>query len=75
MKHLNKWFITAFAGIAIFSSCVDEIKFGDSFLEKAPSSGELNQILFLEKLNMPVRSFGRLIINFILVYLIIGIPE
>ncbi len=44
MKHLNKWFITAFAGIAIFSaSCVDEIKFGDSFLEKAPSSGELNQ--------------------------------
>lgn len=37
MKHLSKWFIAAFAGVALFaSSCVDQVKFGDSFLEKAP---------------------------------------
>lgn len=35
MRHLTKWFIIAFAGVTIlFASCVDQIKFGDSFLEK-----------------------------------------
>lgn len=44
MKHLTKWFIAAFAGISILSaSCVDQIKFGDGFLEKAPEAGDLNQ--------------------------------
>ena len=37
MKHFSKWFIAAFVGVALFvSSCVDQVKFGDSFLEKAP---------------------------------------
>lgn len=37
MKHLSKWFIATLAGVALFSSsCVDQVKFGDSFLEKAP---------------------------------------
>ena len=39
MKHLEKWFIMAFVGVTTATSCVDEIKFGDSFLEKAPSVG------------------------------------
>ena len=33
MKHLSKWFIATLAGVALFSSsCVDQVKFGDSFL-------------------------------------------
>ena len=44
MKKLTKWFIATFAGVSIlFSSCVDQIKFGDSFLEKAPDTGDMNQ--------------------------------
>ncbi len=44
MKHLTKWFIAAFAGASILSaSCVDQIKFGDSFLEKPPTTNDLNQ--------------------------------
>ena len=44
MKKLTKWFIATFAGMSIlFSSCVDQIKFGDSFLEKAPDTGDMNQ--------------------------------
>lgn len=44
MKNLTKWFIAALFGLSVFSvSCVDPVKFGDSFLEKAPSSGELTQ--------------------------------
>lgn len=37
MKTINKWLI-AFVGVIAFSvaSCVDDIKFGDSFLDKAP---------------------------------------
>ena len=36
MKHLSKWFIATLAGVALFSSsCVDQVKFGDSFLENA----------------------------------------
>ena len=37
MKHLKKWFIIAFVGATLATSCVDDIKFGDAFLEKAPS--------------------------------------
>lgn len=44
MKHLTKWFIMTFAGVSIlFASCVDQIKFGDSFLEKPPTTNDLNQ--------------------------------
>ena len=44
MRHLTKWFIIAFAGVTIlFASCVDQIKFGDSFLEKPPTTNDLNQ--------------------------------
>lgn len=37
MKHFEKWFIIAFVGATLATSCVDDIKFGDAFLEKAPS--------------------------------------
>ncbi|MDO4163144.1 MAG: RagB/SusD family nutrient uptake outer membrane protein [Bacteroides sp.] len=44
MKNITKWSIAALFGLSVCTvSCVDPIKFGDSFLEKAPSSGELNQ--------------------------------
>lgn len=39
MKLQNKWFIGLMVGTAVSlvsTSCVDEIKFGNSFLEKAP---------------------------------------
>ena len=39
MKLQNKWFIGAMLGAAVClvsTSCVDEIKFGNSFLDKAP---------------------------------------
>ena len=43
MKHLSKWFIATLAGVALFSSsCVDQVKFGDSFLEKAPGNARYN---------------------------------
>ena len=52
MKKLTKWFIATFAGMSIlFSSCVDQIKFGDSFLEK---------------LIMRVHSCGKHIVNYIM---------
>lgn len=42
MKHITNWFIAALMGISVVSvSCVDQIRFGDSFLEKAPSGGDL----------------------------------
>lgn len=44
MKKQIKWFISACTGATLlFSSCVDQIKFGDSFLEKAPNTGDMNQ--------------------------------
>lgn len=46
MKHLTKWFITAFVGAVTATSCVDEIKFGDSFLEKAPSVAVTQDSIF-----------------------------
>ncbi|WP_333697207.1 RagB/SusD family nutrient uptake outer membrane protein [Bacteroides congonensis] len=47
MKHLSKWFIAAFAGVALFaSSCVDLVKFGDSFLEKAPGVAVTQDTIF-----------------------------
>ena len=50
MKKLTKWFIAAFVGgMLLFSSCVDQIKFGDSFLEKAPSTGDMNQDTIFSK--------------------------
>lgn len=35
MKHFEKWFIIAFVGATLATSCVDDIKFGDAFLEKS----------------------------------------
>lgn len=61
MKRLTNWFIAAFVGIVVFSSCVDQIKFGDNFLEKAPDTGDMNQDTILEKLNMRVLFCGALI--------------
>jgi len=47
MKHLSKWFIAAFTGVALFaSSCVDQEKFGDSFLEKAPGVAVTQDTIF-----------------------------
>ncbi len=47
MKHLSKWFITVFAGVALFSSsCVDQVKFGDGFLEKAPGVAVTQDTIF-----------------------------
>lgn len=46
MKHLEKWFIMAFVGVTTATSCVDEIKFGDSFLEKAPSVAVTQDSIF-----------------------------
>lgn len=44
MKQLTKWIMTAFVGSSVFfASCVDEIKFGDSFLEKPPTTNDLTQ--------------------------------
>ena len=44
MKHITTWFIaTLVTGAVISTSCVDPIKFGDYFLDKPSSSGELNQ--------------------------------
>lgn len=42
MKHIRKWFIAMLVGTSVISvSCVDQIRFGDSFLEKEPSGGDL----------------------------------
>lgn len=47
MKHFSKWFIVAFVGVALFvSSCVDQVKFGDSFLEKAPGVAVTQDTIF-----------------------------
>ena len=47
MKHFSKWFIVAFVGLALFvSSCVDQVKFGDSFLEKAPGVAVTQDTIF-----------------------------
>ena len=72
MKYLTKWFIMAFVGVSIlFASCVDQIKFGDSFLEKPPTTSDLNQDSIFGKA-MLVLFFGILIAKCISVYLIIG---
>ena len=56
MKKYNKWIFNVASGLALTSviatSCVDEIKFGNSFLEKAPG-GWLQKIPYLTMLNIP----------------------
>ena len=45
MKLQNKWFIGAMLGAAVClvsTSCVDEIKFGNSFLDKAPGGNAVS---------------------------------
>lgn len=50
MKNLTKWFVAAFIGVTlVLSSCVDPIKFGDNFLEKAPDTGDMNQDTIFSK--------------------------
>lgn len=46
MRQFSKWFIGAFIGAVIASSCVDDIKFGDSFLEKAPGVAVTQDTIF-----------------------------
>ena len=54
MKKYNKWIFNVASGLALTSviatSCVDEIKFGNSFLEK---EGRLQKIQYLIMLNIP----------------------
>ncbi len=56
MKKYNKWIFNVASGLALTSviatSCVDEIKFGNSFLEKAPG-GSVTKIQYLIMLNIP----------------------
>ncbi|MBQ8673019.1 MAG: RagB/SusD family nutrient uptake outer membrane protein [Bacteroides sp.] len=50
--HLNKWFVALSVGalgLTATTSCVDPIKFGDSFLEKAPSTGDMTQDTIFNK--------------------------
>lgn len=47
MKQFTKWFIATFIGIGLMTvSCVDQIKFGDSFLEKAPGVDVTQDTIF-----------------------------
>lgn len=47
MKYFSKWFIATFIGLTVIStSCVDQIKFGDSFLEKAPGVATTQDTIF-----------------------------
>lgn len=71
---LNKILIGAFFAFAlssIFTSCVDDWKFGDSFLEKAQAV-MLPRTPFSTMLNILVSSFGELMPTCIMVSLTIG---
>ena len=50
MKKYNKWIFNVASGLALTSviatSCVDEIKFGNSFLEKAPGGAVTKDTVF-----------------------------
>ena len=49
MKLKNTWLIATVLGMAISmatSSCVDEMKFGNSFLEKAPGGSVTQDTVF-----------------------------
>ncbi|MBP7292699.1 MAG: RagB/SusD family nutrient uptake outer membrane protein [Bacteroides sp.] len=46
MKHFSRWFIGIFVGAIVATSCVDDIKFGDSFLEKAPGVAVTQDTIF-----------------------------
>lgn len=49
MKLRNKWLIGAVIGVGVSiasTSCVDDIKFGDSFLEKAPGGSVTKDTVF-----------------------------
>lgn len=61
----------AFVGATTATSCVDEIKFGDSFLEKAPSVA-VTQDSILAKPIMPVGFCGILTVNCITGWLLTG---
>lgn len=47
MKKIHSWVITLSLGFSMsFSSCVDEIAFGNSFLEKAPGGDVTEDVVF-----------------------------
>jgi len=46
MKKLTKYFIILFLGTTVISACTDAIKFGDSFLEKAPGVATSQDTIF-----------------------------
>lgn len=46
MKKYTKWFIPMFIGTIVTTSCVDEFKFGDSFLEKPPGVSTTQDTIF-----------------------------
>lgn len=47
MKKISKWFVvTAMSMVVTMTSCVDEIKFGNAFLEKAPGGTVTKDTVF-----------------------------
>lgn len=56
MKKYNKWIFNVASGLALTSviatSCVDEIKFGNSFWKRL-REGRLQKIQYLIMLNIP----------------------
>ena len=48
MKHFEKWFIIAFVGPTLATSCVDDIKFGDALQKQAQVEYLLDVLLFGE---------------------------
>lgn len=47
MKHIYKWIVSALVVVSmITTSCVDEIKFGNSFLDKAPGGSATIDTVF-----------------------------
>ena len=51
MRQIYKWIVSALAVVSLITtSCVDEIKFGNSFLDKAP--GGSPSIPYLEALSI-----------------------
>lgn len=46
MKQYSKWFIAILLGLLLITSCIDPIRFGDSFLEKAPGVATTQDSIF-----------------------------
>ena len=47
MRQIYKWIVSALAVVSLITtSCVDEIKFGNSFLDKAPGGSATIDTVF-----------------------------